>query len=252
MEGVRIKTTGFGFLAIIPLAFVELDMEQMKEMPKLARMRIASAGAFANVCVFFIIMFILGLFVTPFLVSLMSAQGIEITSVVSGKPAELAGLEEGVIITSVNGNETLELAAFVNEMSTVKPGETVEFGTNNGTFAITMTEDPQTKGRAYMGVFLEQVSEPTPEAEAKFGLMMPVMLWFYGLFLWIAQLNLMIGVLNFLPIWLLDGGMIFHDLISYVVKKEKIKNVVVLMLYTFTLGVLLFNIIGPFIKNLIL
>ena len=179
-----------------------------------------------------------------------SFQGVEITGILEGKPAALAGIEEGTIITSVNGVETLEVDKFVHEMSVVSPGDTVEFGTSSGTYTVAMQEDPQVKGKAHMGVFLEQVSDATPEAEEKYGFLIPVMLWFYGLFLWIAQLNLMIGILNFLPIWILDGGRIFHDLLGYVVKKKQILYFMLNLLFMFVTLLLLFNLIGPFLKNL--
>jgi membrane-associated protease RseP (regulator of RpoE activity) len=249
MEGVRLKSTGLGFLAVIPLAFVELDEDQMRDMPPLVRMRISAAGAFANVSVYFVIMFILGLFITPFLSSLMQFQGIEVTSIVGGKPADLAGIEEGAIITSVNGNETLNLYSFVTTMGHVKPGDTVTLGTLNQSYTVNMVADPNNNSRAYMGVFLEQVSEPTAEANARFGFLLSVMIWIYGLFLWIANLNLMIGVLNFLPIWILDGGRIFADLLGYVIKKREALVFVINLLFAFVTALLLFNLVGPLFKN---
>lgn len=252
MEGVRIKSTGFGFLAIIPLAFVELDEDQMKDMPKLSRMRIAAAGAFMNISMFFLITAVLGFLVAPFLSSLMSFQGIEVTAVTPGQPAELAGLRDGAVVTSVNGVETMELSQFINAMSIVKPGETVVFGTDGDDYSIKTINDPNNHTKSYIGVFLEQVSDPTQDAKERFGFVLPVMMWFYGLFVWIANLNLMIGVLNFLPIWILDGGIIFHDLISYVLKNDKVKNIVVTFIFAFVTSLLLFNLVGPMFKNFFL
>lgn len=250
MEGVRIKSTGFGFLAILPLAFVELDEEQMREKPPLARMRIAAAGAFANVSVYFIIMIVFGFLVAPFLGSLMENQGIAVTSVIDGKPADLTGIHEGIVITSVNNVNTTDLYGFMQEMSTVKPGDTVKFGTENTTYSVPMGSDPNNKSKAYMGVFLEQVSEPSESAKAKFGFTISIMLWFYGLFLWIANLNLMIGIINFLPIWILDGGRVFRDLIGYVIKKDEILAFVLNLVFAFATALLLFNLVGPMFKSL--
>lgn len=249
MEGVRIKSTGFGFLAVIPLAFVELDEDQMKDMPPLVRMRISAAGAFANVSVYFIIAMILGFFVTPFLSDQMQFHGVEITTLVDGKPADLAGMQEGTIISSVNGNETLNVLSFVKTMSYVKPGDTVIFGTPNGSYTVHMISDPNNNSKAYMGVFLEQVTEPTAAAKAKFGFLLDIMIWFYGLFMWIANLNLMIGILNFLPIWILDGGRIFYDLLGYIVKKKEILAFVLNLFFSFVAALLLFNLVGPLFKN---
>lgn len=47
-ERIRIKSLGWGFLAIIPLAFVEIDENQAKKKPATAQLRVFSAGSFAN------------------------------------------------------------------------------------------------------------------------------------------------------------------------------------------------------------
>lgn len=247
MEGIRIKSTGFGFLAILPLAFVELDEEQMKEMLPLSRMRILASGAFANVSLYAILlMFVLFVF-TPFASSLVDYSGINVTSVVAEQPAALAGITEGTVITGVNGNQTMTIVDFITMMSKVMPGETVVINTTKGAITVATIPDPKNDSKPYLGVFLEQASEPTADAKKSYGILLPVIMWFYGLFWWIANLNLMIGIMNFLPIWGLDGSRIAYDLTGYVVKNQKVLNMLMNLLFAFFLALLLFNIVGPVI-----
>jgi membrane-associated protease RseP (regulator of RpoE activity) len=247
MEGVRIKSTGFGFLAIIPLAFVELDEEQMREMPPLSRLRILASGAFANVSLYFLLMLFLILVFSPFVSSLVVINGINVTSVVSGQPAAVAGINDSTVITGVNGNQTLGIIDFINAMSFVKPGDTVQINTTEKVFNVNTIPDPKNSSKPYIGVFLEQASKPTEDAKNSYGIFLPVIQWFYGLFWWIANLNLLIGIMNFLPIWGLDGSRIAYDLTGYVVKNQKVFNMLMNLLFAFFLALLLFNIVGPII-----
>jgi membrane-associated protease RseP (regulator of RpoE activity) len=247
MEGVRIKSTGFGFLAVIPLAFVELDEEQMKDMPPLSRLRILASGAFANVTLYAILVIFISLVLAPFVSSLMAFGGVNVTSVVAGQPAALSGIIGGTVITGVNSNQTTNIVDFITMMSYVAPGDTVNINTTKGVFSVKTIADPKNQSKPYLGVFLEQVSEPTPEAKKSYGVLMPVIIWFYGLFWWIANLNLLIGIMNFLPIWGLDGSRIAYDLTGYVVKNQKALNMLMNLLFAFFLALLIFNIVGPII-----
>ena len=47
--GVKIKSTGFGFLGPLLAAFVEPDEKQMQKKPKFQQITILSAGTFANI-----------------------------------------------------------------------------------------------------------------------------------------------------------------------------------------------------------
>lgn len=57
--GVKVKSTGFGFLGPLLLAFVEPDEKQMQKKPKFQQIAILSAGTFANILLTIIFFFIL-------------------------------------------------------------------------------------------------------------------------------------------------------------------------------------------------
>lgn len=60
--GIKIKTTGFGFLGPFLAAFVEPDEKQMEKKPKLQQISILSAGTFTNLILSIIFFFLLVLF----------------------------------------------------------------------------------------------------------------------------------------------------------------------------------------------
>jgi len=62
LYGVKIKSTGFGFLGPILAFFVEQDEENMKKTKTLPQMTIISAGVFANIITGFILLGLLILF----------------------------------------------------------------------------------------------------------------------------------------------------------------------------------------------
>jgi len=57
--GVKIKSTGFGFLGPLLAAFVEPDEKQMEKIPKFQQITILSAGTFANVILTFLFFLLL-------------------------------------------------------------------------------------------------------------------------------------------------------------------------------------------------
>jgi len=60
--GVRIKTTGFGFLGPFLAAFVEPDEKQMQKKPKFQQISILSAGVFANLILSVLFFLLLAVF----------------------------------------------------------------------------------------------------------------------------------------------------------------------------------------------
>jgi len=60
--GVKIKTTGFGFLGPFLAAFVEPDERQMQKKPKFQQLSILSAGVFANVILAVLFFLLLAVF----------------------------------------------------------------------------------------------------------------------------------------------------------------------------------------------
>ncbi|MDD1763497.1 MAG: site-2 protease family protein, partial [Methanobacteriaceae archaeon] len=86
VEKVNIKSLGVGLIAILPIAFVEPDEEEINKLASVSKLRILAAGSIFNMmlaAVSIVIFFILTLFLIPYA---LPATGLEIMSVVPGSP----------------------------------------------------------------------------------------------------------------------------------------------------------------------
>ena len=247
MEDIDLKATGFGFLAILPLAFVELDEKQMMEASPLKRMRILASGAFGNVVVWGLLLVILSTLFIPFASSVSFPLGIRVLGVNEGFPAEQAGIEIDDLIIGIDGNEILTQGQFLDYLQNVEPGSVINIETERGVFEVETTIHPQHETMSYLGVSVEGETDILPEASEKYGFGIPVFFWSFEVLLWVMTLNLLVGIMNFLPIWALDGGGILHGLLSYVIKNEKILMITLNLIFAFFLTLIVLNIIGPFI-----
>jgi len=129
-QGLKIKSLGLLYF-IIPLgAFCEPDEEELKNTSNKKRMRIFAAGPMANVVTAFICLGLISLMVV-FCVQ-PADDGIGITSVGDDMPADQAGIEPGMIITSINNTKVNNLTIFENVMAKTKANQTVEISFVNG------------------------------------------------------------------------------------------------------------------------
>ncbi len=138
VEGIKVKSMGI-LLAIIPIGgFAEPDEEQLlgkkeekegveeaQEPKKLAtrseRVRVLTAGVMANfvtALVAFILFFSL-------LGSLSPVGNVMVTSVVSGYPAELAGVRQNMVLVGINDRQVNNVHDFLFYAKTLEPGNNV-------------------------------------------------------------------------------------------------------------------------------
>ncbi|WP_062662023.1 site-2 protease family protein [Aeropyrum camini] len=96
-EGIRVKNAGLAVLLFIPAAFVELDEEQLAKSRLLSRLKVFSAGVAANVIIALLTMLIAAT------IPVAEPSGVKILGVEEGSPADLAGLEPGMVIVEVGG-----------------------------------------------------------------------------------------------------------------------------------------------------
>jgi membrane-associated protease RseP (regulator of RpoE activity) len=68
-----------------------------------------------------------------------------------------------------------------------------------------------------------------------------------SLFMWIANLNFSVGLMNLFPLWITDGGKIALEIIDSVIKNKRTALFISNYLFLFCLSLLLFNLIGPYI-----
>lgn len=250
---VKIKNSGIGLMAIIPLAFVEPDEKQLMKKPLKAQLSVFAAGPMANfVASMFLILLVFGM--VPAAAGLVSVlPGAKINSVVAGFPAEQAGIHAGDIVIEANGksvNSTNDLAA---ALTAVTPGGTVILKTSEKSFDIKTVASPQNASKAYMGIVFRQNFQYDPKLVAKFGEgfvsnSYAVLQNLISLFNITALLNFLIGAINLLPLGPIDGGRMAYSTLQKFMKKKASKAFA--FLTCASLALLIFNIVGPYVMKL--
>jgi membrane-associated protease RseP (regulator of RpoE activity) len=245
-EGVKPKNDGFGFLFFIPVFFVEFDEKKVLKKSKMQRMRISAAGPMANIALALLCMLLLSYVMNPFVESVFEADGVLITSVSSGFPAEESGLTHDLIITSVNNTVVRNSTAFKEYLDATSPGEQVVLTTEGAEFNVFLTTNPDNDSLAYMGVTFTDNIAKTSFGE-QIGFFSDLLLIIYKLINWIGLLSLAIGAINFVPLWIADGGQIFYNTLLYFVKKESLAAKISSLFFWFVTGLFVINLVGPFI-----
>ena len=228
-EGVPIKSLGIALVTIIPIgAFVEPDEEVLNNSNSGAKLRVYSAGSFANLTLAFLAFGILVAFSGFFF-----SSGVEIVDIAKDSPSE-GILEKGMIITSINGEEILTIEDFKKISMKIKPNEKIEIKTDKGVFYIKAGRNPEDPSRGFLGIF---VTSPLKKGLSEF------------LFLalsWISFLNQGIGLINLAPIHFgvaaTDGYHILKEILSKLtLKAEKIS----MAISTLTFLTILLIMIAP-------
>jgi membrane-associated protease RseP (regulator of RpoE activity) len=212
VEKVNIKSLGVGLLAILPIAFVEPDEEEVNKLGSLSKLRIFAAGSIFNMmlaALAIVIYFILTLFLIPYA---LPATGLEIMNVVPGSPAD-GILQEGMVIQTINGYSVTDRDSFSQVIQELKVGDQVTIGTDQGTYSITTIANPNSTSSAYIGIKSQEKHVVTKDLST-LGDIPWVLVYLAELFMWIFTLNFGIGLFNLLPLKPFDGGLIFEEIIG--------------------------------------
>jgi hypothetical protein len=216
MHGIKVKSSGFAFfgilLPIIPAAFVEPDEKQMLKQSKKKQLAVLSAGTFANFVTAFVFFILLMFIVAPLAgMSLAGQNGIIVGGIDEGGPSELSGLSTGEQILSFNGEDVNNLETFFIALNKTVPFEKIDLTTDKGEYSITLGEHPDAEERGYIGLQLTPI----------LGFWAKTMVWINILVYWLFLTNLMVGLINLLPMGMVDGGRMFYLALLTFIKKEK-------------------------------
>ncbi len=258
MYKIKVKSSGFAFLGIIlpiiPAAFVEPDEKSLNKSSKKAQLAVLSAGAFANF-ITAAIFFILLTFISLPIATQMFAQddGILITGIVEGGPSDNLGIELNSKIKGINEQEVTSLQEILSVLNQTSPYEKIELETDQGLFYITLGEHPE-EDFGYMGLNFLPSCRPEnyigcSTAKAK------ILGWIYGLVAWLFITNLLVGLINLLPLGIVDGGRMFYLAMLSLTGKEKIAkqifgvvSIILLVMLLFFLVPALYNyFVAPFV-----
>jgi len=200
LSKVRLKSSGFGFLGPIALAFVEPDEKQLSKKSAKSQLSVFSAGPVSNLAAALLLFLIFSFIISPLYLAAIKDVKITVAKVENNTPAYMAGIEKGDVISIENVNAT-NLSAFFSEL---KPNQKLNITIENKNKSITVitATHPTNSSRGYIGVGVSYA--PQFEGIKK---IFPFLLI---LFFWIWLANFFVGLINLLPLWIFDGCRLFY------------------------------------------
>jgi len=207
-EDIPIVSSGFAVILFLLAGFVELDENKLKLLSTRKKLRILSAGSFAN--------FLVVIITWIFLLTAMwyqSPRGVLVVNTIKGYPAE-EHLLPGDIILSIDNHTINTISDLSRVLSQYKPGEkiTIKVLRNNKVVFAELVLGNR-GGKAFIGIEISQnYLRPLPENLILFAE-------------WIYVINFSVATLNMLPIIMFDGERIVEALIEKIAKEDKLKKI---------------------------
>jgi membrane-associated protease RseP (regulator of RpoE activity) len=258
-NGLKIKSTGIGFMGPIPLAFVEPDEKEVVKKSSIIQQSIFAAGPFFNILLCIVM---LGLIAgtNAITTGMTVPYGFQFTQIQNNSAAERYGLQENITYNTVNGMKVDTQEDLVSALSDTRPNDTVIIGNDEKNTTIVLSQNPSAPSRGYLGVSgittqyeLKSKSETSKKTfNALLLLSNPFAsdLTGYTLFQWIYVLSLGIGLANLLPLGPVDGGRMLNKAATDI--KGKKKGVKIWIIVSFiTLFVMILLVFVPIIKTVL-
>ena len=252
LEKIKIKTGGFAIFIAMFAGFVEPDEEEFGKAKKISKLRVIGAGATSNV----IFAFVLGaiLLTNPFFAMVLPEpllstfydlpEGVLVLSIIEGSGAEKAGMMGNDIITSINDIPIFSPVDFpslspgeVASVSVLRDGQPLDFN-------VEIMESPEDPERGLIGIMRDNSFAYKP--------VMNFIEWndpnVSMFLLWLWMISFFIGIINMLPLPILDGGKFIHTIIDQRIS-EKAINGVMWGIYAFTFALFGLNIALSYVKS---
>ena len=252
LEKIKIKTGGFAIFIAMFAGFVEPDEEEFGKAKKISKLRVIGAGATSNV----IFAFVLGaiLLTNPFFAMVLPEpllstfyelpEGVLVLSIIENSGAEKAGMMGNDIITAINDIPIFSPVDFpslspgdVASVDVLREGQPMSFDVE----IMPAPEDPE---RGLIGIMRDNSFAYKP--------VLNFIEWndpnFSMFLLWLWMISFFIGIINMLPLPILDGGKFIHTIIDQRIS-EKAINGVMWGIYAFTFALFGLNIALSYVKS---
>lgn len=252
LEKIKIKTGGFAIFIAMFAGFVEPDEEEFEKAKKISKMRVIGAGATSNV-IFALVLGVI-LLTNPFFAMVLPEpllsvfydlpDGVLILSIMENSGAEKAGLLANDIITSINDIPIRSPMDFpslspgeIASVSVLRDSQLLNFGVE----IMPAPEDPE---RGLIGIMRDNSFAYKP--------IMNFIEWndpnVSMFLLWLWMISFFIGIINMLPLPILDGGKFIHTIIDKRISDKSV-NIVMWGIYAFTFVLFGLNIALSYLKS---
>lgn len=226
LYNIEVKSSGFAvfgmLLPILPAAFVEPDEVQAGKKSKKAQLSMLAAGSFSNFITAAVFFLVLILIMNPVTAYISESKGVKITGLEEGFPAKLAGVQTGELITSVSNIRVENVEGFVNVVNSIKPGESVLLETNKASYSIVAAQNPTNPEKSFLGLSLQPERVFRESITNKYGMFLPrAFLWLALLIQWIFMINLFVGLINLLPLFVTDGSRMAYLAALFFLRDER-------------------------------
>ena len=252
LEKIKIKTGGFAIFIALFAGFVEPDEEEFDKAKKISKLRVIGAGATSNVLFAFVLGAILltnPLFALilpePFLEWFYDApDGVGIISIIEGSGAEKAGLQKNDVITGIDGIPIITPVDF--QKADLKPGDVVTVTVQRDgqllQLPVEIMPSPDDPDKGLVGIMRDSAFYKPVYNFIEWDPQVSMFL------LWLWMISFFIGIINMLPLPILDGGKFIYTIIEKKASERKI-NAIMFSIYGITFVIFGLNIALSYMKS---
>ena len=252
LEKIKIKTGGFAIFIALFAGFVEPDEKEFDDARKISKLRVIGAGATSNV----IFAFALGaiLLTNPLFALILpepllewfydAPDGVGIISIIEGSGAEKAGLQKNDVITGINGIPIITPVDF--QKADLKPGDVVTVTVQRDgqllQLPVEIMPSPDDPDKGLVGIMRDSAFYKPVYNFIEWDPQVSMFL------LWLWMISFFIGIINMLPLPILDGGKFIYTIIEKKASERKV-NAIMFSIYGITFVIFGLNIALSYMKS---
>jgi len=252
LEKIKIKTGGFAIFIALFAGFVEPDEKEFDDARKISKLRVIGAGATSNVIFAFALGAILltnPLFALilpePFLEWFYDApDGVGIISIIEGSGAEKAGLQKNDVIIGINDIAVITPMDF--QKADLKPGDIVTVTVQRDgqllQLPVEIMPSPDDPDKGLVGIMRDSAFYKPVYNFIEWDPQVSMFL------LWLWMISFFIGIINMLPLPILDGGKFIYTIIEKKASERKV-NAIMFSIYGITFVIFGLNIALSYMKS---
>jgi len=252
LEKIKIKTGGFAIFIALFAGFVEPDEKEFDDARKISKLRVIGAGATSNV----IFAFALGaiLLTNPLFALILpepllewfydAPDGVGIISIIEGSGAEKAGLQKNDVITGIDSIPIITPVDF--QKADLKPGDIVTVTVQRDgqllQLPVEIMPSPDDPDKGLVGIMRDSAFYKPVYNFIEWDPQVSMFL------LWLWMISFFIGIINMLPLPILDGGKFIYTIIEKKASERKI-NAIMFSIYGITFVIFGLNIALSYMKS---